>query len=184
VTVASDGSLVEVLVPLDSARAAWCDERAAGGARVGSRLPVQADAAHWLQRSLDLVPRGMVAIIDYAATSAELVGRPMDHWLRTYANHGRAGGPLMDPGSCDITCDVAVDQLALVRQPDADLSQREFLTMHGLDDLVAQGRARWEAEGFGGGLGALAARSRAIEAEALVDPEGLGAFRVLLWQNP
>ena len=37
------------------------------------------------------------------------------------------------------------------------------------------------AEGVGGGLEAIAGRSRVHEADALTDPTGLGAFRVLEW---
>ena len=59
--------------------------------------------------------------------------------------------------------------------------QADFLAAHGLDALVAAGAARWRAEGIGGGLEAIAGRSRVHEADALTDPTGLGAFRVLEW---
>lgn len=180
---AGEGRLTEVLVPLDRERANWCSERAPD-ARVGERFPVQADAAGWLVQALALVEAaggGRVVLFDYASTSAEMAARGMD-WLRTYAAHGRAGEPLEDPGSRDITCEVAADQLALVRPPDHDSSQADFLSQHGIDDLVAEGRRIWEeAGGIAGGLEAIAARSRTHEAEALTDPAGLGAFRVVEW---
>lgn len=175
--------LVEVHRPLDAARRRWCDHRAGVDAPVGARLPVQHEAAHWLEaaRALAAARGGRVVVLDYASTSAELARRPWTDWLRTYADHGRAGDPLAAPGGCDITADVAVDQLALVAVPSRDRSQADFLAAHGLAELVAEGQARWAAGGIRGGLAAIEGRSRAVEAEALTDPGGLGAFRVLEW---
>jgi len=177
-------ALGEVLIPLDGGRARWCEDRAGADAAVGARLPVQADAAAWLVDTLALTDGGgRVVAIDYASDSASLARRPWDEWVRTYAAHGRAGAPLEAPGSCDITCEVAVDQLALVRRPDADRDQATFLRAHGLDELVEEGAARWRAEGHTRSLDAIAARSRVHEADALTDPVGLGAFRVLEWET-
>ncbi len=177
--------LVEAYRVLDPARQGWCWGRAGRSAAVGTRLPVQADAAAWLAEALDLAAGGRVLAVDYASTTTDLARRPWTEWVRTYARHGRAGHPLAAPGRADVTCEVAVDQLALVRVPDLDRSQAEFLAAHGIDDLVAEGRAQWEAAGgAAGGLAAIAGRSRTPEAEALLDPTGLGAFRVLEWVGP
>ena len=123
----------------------------------------------------------MVAI-DYASDSASLARRPWDEWVRTYAAHGRAASRWRRPAAATSPCEVAVDQLALVRRPDADRDQATFLRAHGLDELVEEGAARWRAEGHSGSLDAIAGRSRVHEAEALTDPAGLGAFRVLEWE--
>src|SRR5699024_7597783 len=120
-------------------------------------------------------------VIDYASHSRELAHRPWTEWVRTYADHGRAGSPYEDPGSRDITVEVPVDQLATVAEPDFDRSQAEWLRHHGVDRLVAEGRRIWAERGAAGGLEAIAGRSRVHEADALLDPEGLGAFRVLEW---
>ena len=185
VRVGWDGAadrLREVLVRLDAARARWCEDRAGRDAPIGGRLPVQSDAAAWLADALALAgPGGRVVAVDYASDSADLARRPWDEWVRTYADHGRSGDPLAEPGSRDITGEVAVDQLALVRRPDVDRDQAAFLRAHGLDELVAEGAARWRAEGSSASLVAIAGRSRVHEAEALTDPTGLGAFRVLEW---
>ncbi|MGI8710300.1 MAG: hypothetical protein ACR2LA_04830, partial [Acidimicrobiales bacterium] len=66
-------------------------------------------------------------------------------------------------------------------RPALDRRQADFLRAHGLDEVVADGRRRWAEQGISGGLDAIAARSTITEAEALVDPAGLGAFRVLEW---
>ncbi|MGI8754383.1 MAG: SAM-dependent methyltransferase [Acidimicrobiales bacterium] len=172
---------VERFARLDPARQGWCWGRAGRSASVGTRLAVQADAAAWLSDALDLAVGGRVMAIDYASTTTEMAVRPWTDWVRTYAGHARGAPPLEAPGTQDITCEVAVDQLATVRPPDLDRSQAEFLTDHGLDDLLADARRRWAETGIGGGLDAFAARSAIGEAAALTDPTGLGAFRVLEW---
>lgn len=181
----SDGGgprFVEVHRPLEPIRAAWCHGRAGRDVAVGARIPVQADAAAWLDRALALAgPGGGVVVLDYASTTPALARRPWTDWVRTYAAHGRGGGPLDAPGTCDLTVEVATDQLAPVERPSRNRSQAAFLAAHGIEALVAEGRARWAAEGYGGGVAALAARSRVPEAAALTDPAGLGAFRVLEW---
>ena len=59
-----------------------------------------------------------VVVIDYATTTDAMAQRPWREWLRTYQGHAAGSDPLVDLGSQDITCEVAVDQLAVVREPD------------------------------------------------------------------
>lgn len=187
VDVDDGGRLVEAHRPLEPRRAAWCWGRAGRDAAVGARLPVLADAAVWLAGALDLAATatgGRVVLVDYAARTSELAHRPWTEWVRTYAAHGRAGGPLDEPGACDITVEVPIDQLETVAELTSDRSQAEFLRAHGIDELVAEGRAHWSDVGLAGGLDAIASRSRVHEADALLDPSGLGAFRVLEWALP
>ncbi len=47
--------------------------------------------------------------------------------------------------------------------------------------LVAEARDTWHERAAIGDLRAMVARSRIGEADALTDPKGLGAFRVLEW---
>lgn len=147
----------------------------------GSRVPVQEAAARWLHDALGILERGRVVVIDYADTTESMAGRPQEEWLRTYRAHERGGSPLDQPGTQDITVEVAVDQLAAVRAPDLDRTQAEFLGAHGIDGLVEDGRRRWTERAHVADLAALRARSRITEAEALCDSTGLGAFRVLEW---
>jgi hypothetical protein len=74
---------------------------------------------------------------------------------------------------------VALDQLG--RAPDALRTQAQFLQLHGVDELVAEGKRVWAERADIGDLAALRARSRVAEAEALLDPRGLGAFTVAEW---
>jgi len=147
----------------------------------GARAPLQTEAAAWVEGAVGRLRRGSLVVIDYArATTAEMATLGWREWLRTYRDHGRGGHYLDDPGSQDITCDVAVDQLP---PPDARCNQAEWLSRHGIDELVEAGRRGWEAGAATGGLAALRLRSRIREAEALLDPAGLGGFTVLEWQS-
>ena len=76
---------------------------------------------------------------------------------------------------------MAIDQLAQIRPPTSDMSQADWLRHWGMDDLVEAARQAWRARAHAPDLAALAARSRVTEADALLDPEGLGRFRVLEW---
>ena len=53
--------------------------------------------------------------------------------------------------------------------------------MHGLEELVEEGRRTWAAHAAAPDLAALTARTRLREAEALTDPAGLGGFTVAEW---
>jgi len=182
VRVTQDGDrLVELLVDADPEVAARLTHLAPA-AGPGARVPWQQGAADWVAAALSVLRSGSVVVVDYAATTSELAARPQDEWLRTYVDHGRGAGPLVQPGSQDVTCEVAVDQLARVRAPSATSSQADWLRRHGLDELVEEGRRRWEAGAATGGLDALAGRSRVAESAALTDPAGLGAFSVVEWR--
>lgn len=158
--------------------------RLAPDAPLGARAPLQVRAADWLRGALDLVGSvGTVVVIDYCRNTADMAMVDQSEWLRTYCGHDRAGSPLECPGSRDITVDVAVDQLSLVRRPTENHSQADWLSDLGIDELVEEGREIWRASAAAPGLAAIRARSRVSEAEALCDPDGLGAFRVLIWQG-
>lgn len=166
------GALVEVVIPV------------VGGpdvvAPVGGRVPVQRGAGRWLHDALDLAgPDGRVVAFDYVSTTAELARRPWREWVRTYRGHAPGREPLQDVGRQDITCEVAVDQLPV--RPRLDRTQAEWLVDHGIERLVEEGRRVWAQRASIGDLVAVRARSRVVEAEALLDPSGLGAFRVLEW---
>lgn len=178
------GRFVELLVPADDDLAGRLDSLAPD-ARPGERVPWQADAGEWLRRALGVLRRGSVLVFDYtSATTAQLAARPVDEWVRTYRGHERGTAPLEGPGTQDITVEVAVDQLATVAAPDEQHRQDEWLRRWGIEGMVAEGRRIWSERAGVGDLAALRARSRAVEAEALCDPTGLGAFGVLEWRVP
>jgi len=153
-----------------------------GNAPHGARAAVQRRAGEWLRDALASIDRGRVVVCDYCRpATAHVASEPWRNWLRTYVGHERGGHYLADPGEQDVTCDVAVDQLATVREPDAVRSQAQFLGLHGIEELVEEGRRRWEASAAMPGLAAMQMRSRISEARALLDPAGLGGFTVVEW---
>ncbi|MDQ1443444.1 MAG: hypothetical protein QOG97_3672 [Acidimicrobiaceae bacterium] len=172
--------LVELLVeaPPDVAAEAT---RLAGEPAEGARIPLQRAAVEWLRQALATVEAGRVIVIDYADTTDALARRRWGDWLRTFRQHQGALSPLQSPGTQDITCVVAWDQLAAVRPPDDNRTQAEWLAEQGLHSLVEAARALWRDRAGVGDLAALVARSRVHEAEALTDPGGLGGHRVLQW---
>lgn len=169
-------SLVEVVVAVAELPAELEDVMAPDGARV----PLQRAAAAWVRDAVRLAgPAGRVVCFDYARrTTAELAARPSSEWLRTYRKHGPGGEPLDRLGSQDITTEVAVDQLP---QPTAITTQAQWLSDHGIDELLASARAAWHERAAIGDLTALLAKSRVHEAAALAAPDGPGAFLVLEW---
>jgi SAM-dependent MidA family methyltransferase len=167
----------EILVAASPDAAAEAD-RLAPAAPPGARVPLQHAGAEWVRRALALLHAGRLILVDYADSSSSLANRPWQEWLRTYRQHQRGGAPLDHPGEQDVTCEVAVDQLVT---PTSNRSQAEWLRAHGIDELVEAARAGWKERAHVGDLEAVRHRSRVSEAEALLDPDGLGAFRVLEW---
>ena len=170
-----DGSLVEHLsapfVPLPTTLPTT--------ALLGARAPSQDQAAAWVAQARALIRRGTLVVFDYcSATTAGLALRPWRDWLRTYRHHQRGGHYLADVGRQDITSEVAVDQLPV---PDTVRTQAQWLQLYGVSELVEQGRAHWLEHASHPDLVALKMRSRISEAEALLDPSGLGGFSVLEW---
>ena len=147
----------------------------------GARAPIQARAAEWTRVSRALLARGRLVIVDYgSATTDALAVRPWREWLRTYRGHDRGRHYLREPGSQDITVEVAIDQLtAIVGEPDAVRTQSQFLQRWGIGDLVAEGQQHWNEHAARPTLAAMAMRSRVREAEALLAEPGLGSFTVL-----
>jgi SAM-dependent MidA family methyltransferase len=175
--------LAEVVVPAEDDQVRLIAALAPDAAP-GARVPVQDEAGRWLRRALHLAaPGGRVIVFDYAARTAELAARPVGDWLRTSAGQARGGDPIERLGQQDITADVCIDQLSRVRAPAVETSQADWLRAHGIDAFVADGRRIWTERAAVADLEALRARSRVSEAEALLDPSGLGAFTVLEWTS-
>ncbi len=144
----------------------------------GTCVPLGTEAAAWVDEAR--VQSDRVLVFDYTATTAELAERGVDGWLRTYVGHTRGSDPLRDVGRCDITHDVPVDQLP---PASSHLTQAAWLHANGLAARLDEARRVWTERGHIGDLAAMVARSALNEAQALTDPDGLGAFSVLEWRN-
>jgi SAM-dependent MidA family methyltransferase len=135
-----------------------------------------------LSNALEILSLGSVFVIDYCTPlTAEVASMPWREWLRTYAGHERGAHYLRHPGEQDITTQVCIDQLAVVREPDAVRTQSQFLQLWGIDELVEEGKQVWTENAARPTLAAIKMRSRVTEAEALLDTTGLGNFMVLEW---
>lgn len=181
----ADAEFVEVLVSADPELSGVAD--LVGGAApmlsTGDRLPIQVGSASFLSDCAGLLRRGFVVVIDYADAAAGLIARGQASWLRTYRAHRAGSDPLADPGSQDVTCDVVLEWvrrsasaagLALMDE----LSQADWLATLGIGALVEEANEGWRPGRLD--LPAFAARSRILEAQALCDPGGLGAHRVVV----
>jgi SAM-dependent MidA family methyltransferase len=149
---------------------------------VGARAPLVDQAAAFIGEAPSLLRTGTLICVDYGVPrTGELVMRPWREWLRTYRSNERGDHYLSNPGTQDITIDVPFDQLP---EPDAVRSQSQFLQRWGIDELVAEGVRVWTEQAARPGLEAMRMRSRVSEAEALLDPAGLGGFTVAEWRVP
>jgi len=176
VQIDADGRLVEVLsAPFDPAPTFL-----PAAARFGARAPVVDRAASFVEHARGLVRAGSVLALDYATPiTAMLAGRPYRDWLRTYRDNEPGEHYLAAPGTQDITIDVPIDQLP---EPDTVRAQAAFLQLWGIGELVDEGKRVWEEQAARPGLEAMKMRSRISEAEALLDPDGLGGFLVAEWR--
>jgi len=179
--VTAQGSrFVEILEPLDGPPPVPLPAQPPHGARV----PLHDAAVSLLAQVRRRLEPGRILLIDYAvATTATLASRPWREWLRTYRHHERGRHYLIEPGTQDITTEVALDQIIAALGPCDELrSQAQWLRRWGIDALVEEGRRVWQAQAARPGLEAMRMRSRIGEADALLDPDGLGAFVVAEWQ--
>ena len=176
VDVGTDGRFVEVLsAPIDPAPTFL-----PATAQFGARAPLVDRAAAFVAEARRLVRSGSVVAIDYGTPiTAMLAGRTYRDWMRTYRGNERGDHYLAAPGTQDITIDVPIDQLP---EPDTVRAQAQFLQLWGVDELVAEGKRVWEEQAARPGLEAMKMRSRVSEAEALLDPAGLGGFLVAEWR--
>ena len=100
----------------------------------------------------------------------------------------RRHGWLEWPGEQDVTIDVPHEYLVHAAQRagfrlELDVTQAEWLSGLGLDDLVDDARRGWDARAHVGDLEAVRHRSRVSEGAALSDRAGLGAHRVLVFRR-
>jgi SAM-dependent MidA family methyltransferase len=177
VTVAADGAFVEVLTaPLDPPPPVL-----PAAPPHGSRAALHDAAVDWVGAARSRLRAGRLLAFDFACpTTAALALQPWRQWLRTYRDHTRGGHYLADAGDQDITVEVALDQFP---EPESVRSQAQFLRRWGIDELVAEGRAAWAATAHAPDLHAMTMRSRAVEAAALLDCTGLGAFLAVEWSG-
>lgn len=136
-------------------------------------------AADWFERACRSVERGYAVVVDYGYPARELY---RDHrlggTLRAYAGHTVSDDLLAEPGERDLTAHVDLTALARAGEragmvPAGVTTQGAFLASLGLGDRLVELQRDPDAA-FSDYLAAQTVVLR------LIDPGGLGRFRVLL----
>jgi SAM-dependent MidA family methyltransferase len=180
----SGDDLAVIEAPARPEVAEWAD-LFSGPVEEGGLVEVQLQAADWVRQALSGLEAGALVVIDYGATAEELESRRVTGTLRTYRSHHLGPEPLHAPGQTDITADVNFTALVAVATgvgADVELvRQDDFLTELGLREEMSRLRQEELALARSGDeLARLQVRSRRIEAETVLNPRGLGDFRVLV----
>jgi SAM-dependent MidA family methyltransferase len=175
------GTLREVGVGVDAERFAFTEtdiadprlEREAGAVAEGERVAVPLAAYDWLASLASSLERGIALVIDYPSSARAGV--------RTYFRHTTGGGPLERVGQQDLSAALDFDRLAQLASRGGlevvgRMTQAELLAEFGFDERIAA----IADPGARDPLGQMRAASARNAARAIVDPEGMGAFSVLL----
>ena len=185
-----DGRLLERYVALDDDRLAWAEDEpstpaiAAYFERLGL-LPGEGSIAEvnlaglaWAERTAATLARGALLLVDYGYPADELYAPHRRYGtLLTYRAHTLGSDPLVRVGEQDITSHVDFTSLARAGEraglaTSGLVDQATFLTNLGLRQYLRRlGRAPLRAREHD-------ANRRALL--ALLDPDGLGAVKVLI----
>lgn len=170
----SGGELTEMLQPVSHADLRW---RVPDTLPLGGRWEVSSAAESWVAQVAAALTRGYLLVIDYADDETGLLGRLGQGTVRGFSRHRLVSDPLRRPGEQDITH--TVDLTAVRRAAEgAGLrvvgmgSQRDVLLALGVREPAARPTTP---------LDQLRTASRRSAVDTLLDPNGLGAFRVVLF---
>ncbi len=154
---------------------------------VGRLLPdryrgeINAGVMTWMSDVAACLRRGFVMTIDYGYEREELYSYKRSRGtLQTYYRHTEGGSPYQRVGRQDMTAHV--DFTALIEEGrEVDL-RPVFLTTQA-EFLHSLGYARMEEALGDSGLASMRRRSNVRAMRRLIDPEGLGKFRVLVQEK-
>src|SRR2546430_2585312 len=166
------GTLVEVLRPPSSPDLRW---RIPESVPLGGRWETSPAAEGWVASLAAALVSGYVVLIDYGGSETELLTREGAGTIRGFAQHRLIADPLSEPGRHDLTA--SVDFTAIRRAAEGaglrfagSATQREMLVALGIREATARPSTPIEQ---------LRAASRRSAVDALLDPNGLGAFKVV-----
>lgn len=168
---AEDGRLVEALRRPSRTDLRW---RVPEEVPVGGRWEVSIAAESWVAQLAASMVRGYVLFTDYGGDERSLLGRESGT-LRGFAGHRFVADPLAAPGTADLTASVNFTAIRSAAEG-AGLTlvgrgtQRDVLLALGIRETTVRPTEAREQ---------LRAATRRSAAEALLDPNGLGAFQVL-----
>jgi len=145
-------------------------------------------ARFFIEGVLKRFKRVSICIIDYGASASDLAQRDPASVVRTYKTHRTGYDWLVHPSETDITVDVNVTAIELAARSSgarvSTTSQRDFLIEQGIGEIVDDATAM-EREYAAGGrvMEQLKSRSERVNLEAILDPEGLGGFQVIIIES-
>jgi SAM-dependent MidA family methyltransferase len=167
----ANGMLVEVLRP-PSADLRW---RVPESVPVGGRWETSPAAEGWVASLAGALVSGYIILVDYGGEESDLLAREGAGTVRGFARHRLVADPLAEPGRHDLTA--SVDFSAIQRAAEGaglrfagSATQRDVLLTLGIRDVTARPSTPIEQ---------LRAASRRSAIDALLDPNGLGAFKVV-----
>jgi SAM-dependent MidA family methyltransferase len=168
-----DGALVRTLRAPSHADLRW---RVPEALPVGGQWEVSLAAEGWVAQVAAALTAGYLLLIDYADDENGLLARMGEGTVRGFAGHHLVADPLREPGRVDITATVNVT--AILRAAEgaglrlvASATQRDALLALGIRESAA-----WPTSP----VDQLRGASRRSAVDVLLDPNGLGAYRVLL----
>ncbi|MBI2724276.1 MAG: SAM-dependent methyltransferase [Chloroflexi bacterium] len=144
---------------------------------VGGRWEVSRAAESWVAQTAAAIATGYLLLIDYADDEQGLLARRGAGTVRGFSRYRLVGDPLAALGEIDLTATVNITAITRAAEG-AGLrligsgTQRDVLLALGVRETAATSDSAIER---------LRRASRRSAAELLIDPNGLGAFRVLLF---
>ncbi|HET8568549.1 MAG TPA: SAM-dependent methyltransferase [Candidatus Limnocylindria bacterium] len=169
-----DGRLVEVLRAPSHSDLRW---RVPQALPAGGRWEVSPAAEGWVASLASAVASGYVLFVDYGDDEAGLLARHGAGTVRGFARHRLLEDPFAAPGEHDLTATVNFTAIARAAEG-AGLrlvgatTQRDALLALGARDATARSGDPREQ---------LRSASRRAATDLLLDPNGLGGFRVVLY---
>ena len=166
------GALVEVLRAPSTPDLRW---RIPESVPIGGRWETSPAAEGWVASLATALVSGYIVLVDYGGDETELLGRQGAGTVRGFAQHRVIADPLAEPGLHDLTA--SVDFTAIRRAAEGaglqlvgTSTQREVLVALGIRESTARPSTPIEQ---------LRAASRRSAIDALLDANGLGAFKVV-----
>ena len=166
------GALVETLRAPSSPDLRW---RIPEAVPVGGRWETSPAAEGWIASLAAAMVSGYLLVIDYGGDEDDLLTRLGAGTVRAFAEQRLLADPVAEPGRRDLTA--SVDFTAIRRAAEGaglqfagGATQREVLLALGIRESVARPASPVEQ---------LRTASRRSALDTLVDPNGLGAFRVV-----
>ena len=178
VSLDSEGRFIELLDESSTKLITGCVESIGRVLQYGFRGEVNAGVRPWVAAVAEGLERGFVLTLDYGYEVEELYSDARSGGtLQTYYRHTDSGSPYQRIGRQDMTAHV--DFTALIDEGRSVGLRPVFLTTQG-EFLLSLGYARMEDSLHAAAIGSAERRFNVRAMRRLVDPEGLGKFKVLV----